>query len=249
MKLRYRWNKLIKRTLLDKPPIFIVGCGHSGTSLTLAILGTHSRIHAIPHESSFLIEGDAGKARKQMLKFDALTIAEGKQRWVEKTPKHIHRIGTILGLRPDAKILLIIRDGRDVACSIQDRTGSLEGGIRRWLDDNEAGRTFWHHPAVHVFRYEEMIEDFERKMRAIFEFLDEEYEPAVEDFSRTERRFYSTTIEKPASAFGKDHKQYRNWQINQALFDGRGRWKRLSEEELRVVNEIGKDLLLELGYG
>ena len=32
-------------------PIFIVGCGHSGTSIMLALLDAHSKIEVIPDES------------------------------------------------------------------------------------------------------------------------------------------------------------------------------------------------------
>jgi hypothetical protein len=35
----------------ENPPVFIVGCGHSGTSFLLAVLGAHSRLCAIPEET------------------------------------------------------------------------------------------------------------------------------------------------------------------------------------------------------
>ncbi len=36
----------------DSPPIFILGCGHSGTTLLLAMLSRHSHLYGIPYESS-----------------------------------------------------------------------------------------------------------------------------------------------------------------------------------------------------
>ena len=38
-----------------KPPIFIVGCGRSGTTLLLRILGKHENIYAIEEESHLFV--------------------------------------------------------------------------------------------------------------------------------------------------------------------------------------------------
>lgn len=234
-------------TNVPKSPIFIVGCGHSGTSLLLAILGAHSKIHAIPFESGVaaIPVYDASLLLKD---FNKQTLLSGKHRWVEKTPKHIYHIPGILRLCQDAKVLLIIRDGRDVACSIQDRTGNLLEGAHRWVNDNLAGKRFWHHPSVHVLKYENLVEQFEATMKGVFSFIGENYEPGVKDYYKTPLKFYSTTIKKPPSPFGKNHNQYRNWQINQPLFDGRGKYKRLTDLELLAVMGIAGGLLGELGY-
>jgi hypothetical protein len=53
---------------------------------------------------------------------------------------------------------------------------------------------------------------------------------------------------KPPSAHEAQHRQYRNWQINQPLFDGRGKWKRMTSEEKRMVKEIAGHMLVECGY-
>ena len=42
---------------------------------------------------------------------------------------------------------------------------------------------------------------------------------------------------------------YRNWQINQPLFDGRGKWRQMTEEEKRLVKAKAYGMLAELGYG
>ncbi len=243
----YLFNRLVQGKKLTYPPAFIVGCGHSGTSLLLAILGTHSRLYAVPSETSVGFRR-SWKMRLHLWLFDMTAVRAGKSGWVEKTPRHIYCIRRFLDVRPDAKIILMIRDGRDVACSLQDRMGSLEDGIRRWVDDNRAGQQFWKHPNVYVIRYENLIEDFDSSIHSLFSFLGVDFEPAVREYHKTPRRYYSDEIMKPPSAHEAQHRQYRNWQINQPLFDGRGKWKRMTSEEKRMVKEIAGHMLVECGY-
>ncbi len=151
-------------------------------------------------------------------------------------------------LLPDAKFLLVLRDGRDVACSIQERTGDLESGIRRWVTDNLAGEKYWGNPQVCLVRYELLILEFENTIARILDFLGEEYEVGLKEYYRKPRLFYADVIEKPAGIFGDNHAQYRNWQINQPLFDGRGKWMRMTGEEKRVFKVLAGELLERYGY-
>jgi hypothetical protein len=93
-----------------RAPIFIVGCGHSGTTLLVKILGMHSRIHAIPRETNFAY-GKPAYVWRRMAEFARETRAAGKDRWIEKTPKHVHRIPLLLSLHPDARVVVLVRDG------------------------------------------------------------------------------------------------------------------------------------------
>jgi hypothetical protein len=226
-------------------PIFIVGCGHSGTSLLLAVLGAHSNIHPIPFESSL---GFFDRPQEMLNSFAELTVHHGKQRWIEKTPKHVRCMDVLLTLCPEAQVLVIVRDGRDVACSIQDRCGNLQKGIVRWVEDNTLAKGYLGHPRIHFLKYEDLIVAFDRTMSETLEFLGESFEPEIREYHKSPRQFYSDRIEKPPSAFGANHEQYRNWQINQPLFDGRGKWKRMSKEEKDLVKKIGGKLLIEFGY-
>jgi hypothetical protein len=247
--LSYAFERYVRGLEVDKPPIFIVGCGHSGTSLVLRILGEHSRIYAIPFESKVALSESRLIDPKALAYFDRLAVAHGKRRWVEKTPRHIRQIGKILNSIPQARILLIIRDGRDVACSIKKRKGSLEEGIRRWLGDNVKGQEYWGHPNVFVFKYEDLVADPRAILNSIMSFIDEEVEGDMLTYWKNPKNYYAEKLEKPLTVVGSNHEKYRNWQINQPLFDGRGRWKtELSEEDLGLIYEIAGDKLMDLGY-
>ena len=234
----------------ENSPIFIVGCGHSGTSLLLNILGAHSRICAIPFESSFALKwpSPCRGSERFFAHCDYYTLRMEKARWVEKTPRHIFRLNEILRYFPDGKVLLLLRDGRDVACSIQDRYGSLEAGIDRWIEDNQAGRPFWKHPNVLVVRYEKLITAFEKTLREVIDFIGEELEDSLRRHHESPRYFFSARIEKPPNAVGENHDMYRNWQMNQPLFDGRGKWLRLTPQEKQVIKDRAGEMLINYGY-
>lgn len=247
---KYHWKTIIRGRKITQPPTFIVGCGHSGTSITLALLGAHSKIHCIPNETEMLLQNDNySKAVRRLQKsFEIETINANKTRWIEKTPRHILHLKKIFDWYPDAKVLLIIRDGRDVATSFQARYGNIKLGTQRWVSDNLEGKKFWTHPNVHVFRYESLIGDPHGTTKDILNFLGEEFEEQIFDYHKTKTNYYPTSHKKPPSAFGENHAQYRNWQMNQPLFDGRGKWSSLSDDQLATVTQIAGDLLQELGY-
>lgn len=190
------------------------------------------------------------KRPKLWLKFfNMLAISEGKYRWVHKKPRNVYRIDKLLEISPDAKILLIIRDGRDVACSLQDRKGDIESGIKRWVLDNRAGEKYWKYQSVHILKYEQLVEDFDGTITKVLNFLDEAYEPEIREFHKKPKLLSGASkqhLSVPAEQ--EQHAKFRNWQVNQPLFDGRGKWKRMTEEEKRVVKECAGDMLVEYGY-
>ncbi len=125
----------------------------------------------------------------------------GKARWIEKTPGNAGEIGRILSHWPDARILHIIRDPRDVYASmIESRKWTVpEDFARRWRGIVAAARTWLAehggtHPAYYELRYERLVREPEAETRKILEFLDEPFEDGVaeflgqsEDFDRVRR--------------------------------------------------------------
>lgn len=242
------WNSSINNHSISGAPIFVVGCGHSGTSLMLAMLDSHSHIYGVPKESAIAFLTDE-QFIEEVKTFNYYTISFGKKRWAEKTPSHVIRIGRILELIPDAKIIVMVRDGRDVARSFQLRGRSLDYAIGRWNDHNTIALQYGDHPNVLYVKYEDLIESTEQKLKQIMSFLDESFETDQLQFHTKRRKWYANTISRSENTTeGAGHKQHRNWQINQPLFDGRKRYLDFNQDELKYVEMHTKPLLIKHGY-
>jgi protein-tyrosine sulfotransferase len=127
----------------SSPPIFVVGCHRSGTSLLRRILDSHPNI-ACPPESKFLLPltdlirdgasmrglSSMGYERDDVVRtvaafasrfFEGYAAAAGKARWADKTPNYIERLSELWELfGPRAKLVIIVRNGLDVVYSLAD---------------------------------------------------------------------------------------------------------------------------------
>lgn len=238
----------LKRCMV-KGPIFVVGSPHSGTSIMLKILSNHPSIYAVPGESGIFFKNFAVRTL-MITAWYRLTCREGRLRWAEKTPSHLHKIGNIFSYFPDARVIGMVRDGRDVACSLKARFGDFEKGLDTWVEDNEAFEKFLSDPRVIRLRYEDLVKETDSALEQVFAFLDESYLHDVKDTSTVKSQWYSDVQEKPESAENTKHEQHRNWQINQPLFDGSDRWKTdMNNEERQLFKQHAAAQLLQyLGY-
>lgn len=253
--LRYHDSLKIKpddpKIIKVPDPIFIVGCGHSGTSIMLAILSNHPHFHPITYESA-LFKRSESEIRAIMLQWDQKCMEAGKKRWIEKTPPHIFHIKRFLLHRPQSKFIIMLRDGKDVVCSLKYRTEykNFDTRVDRWIYDNLAGLPYWDHPNVIVVKYEDLVSKTEMTLKKVFSFLGENYLSEVLDYCKHQKYWYHSEIAKPMSVeTHTEHHKLRNWQINQPLFDGRGRWKtEMSDEEKEVFKDKTQQYLQKFGY-
>lgn len=124
-------------------------------------------------------------------------------------------------------------------------------GARRWIGDNTALRAEQTAPDLITLRYEDLVEAPELSLRRICDFVGIAFHEDMLRHHETPRLWFDVPdMESGTGANGIEHRRLRNWQINQPLFDGRGRWKSLLSEEDLVpfAGGKGRALLSHFGY-
>lgn len=165
----------------------------------------------------------------------------GRERWGDKMATFRRCMPTILELFPDARIVHIIRDGRDVASSLLPLSfgpNTAYVAAKKWRNFIEHGLDFAaKHPRhVYTMRYEDLIDDPEKYLRDICDFVDEPFHEEMLQFHK------SGTSRVPRKAI---HGQL-NKPVNK---EQSARWKRdLSAEQVRVFEAVAGPLLDRLDY-
>jgi protein O-GlcNAc transferase len=219
--------------------IFVVGCGHTGTSLVSIMLGAHPQIYAIPYETgAFLRDRSLAEARQII---DAATAACDKPDAAyicEKTPAHVHCLDNILAVYPEARFIVTTRDPRDVIASIKRRNGTLENGISRWQLGNTAAVDAAARPNSFSLRYEALIAEPEKTLASLCRWLGIAFDPGMLEYWKDERDWFGISERRDTDGKrGPNHVIRRNWQIHQPLMTDRiGVWRReLSAAEIEIV--------------
>jgi hypothetical protein len=150
---------------LDQRIVFVAGCPRSGTSFLARSIGACPGFvdlgevaafkAAIPELSTLAVEVAAARIRRLLTTTRRLGLV-GRLRAVEQTPEAAFVADALPLAFPDAVALHIVRDGRDVVCSLLER-GWLSAG-REGADD--AGQVFGPHARFWV--EPDRREEFER---------------------------------------------------------------------------------------
>lgn len=248
--------------------IVIGGSPRSGTTLLRSMLGRHPQIFSGPETTVFLhrisspadigdrldcnpveIETWQRKASSQMefieLCAQNLLARAGKKFWAEKTPHNVKRFGFVRRHFPRAKLVHVVRDGRDVICSLRrtpfskvdgacwDSTEAAQQCALQWKASVTAGLRFRGDPAYHEVRYEELVRDPESVLRALLAFMGVPWDAAMLEAGKRPAR--PDPYEPRAS--------------NQIFDSSIGRWQRdLSAADWDVVALSVEPLLKVLGY-
>lgn len=186
------------------PPIFIVGCHRSGTTLLRLMLDSHPNISCGP-ETRFLEDlakltdrnwsylRNYGLPREywnqkfaEMFGSFQLEYAQnrGKSRWADKTPRYALSLNYITDLFPTCQVIHVIRDGRDVVASHRDRWGywSAVKAVEKWPRYIRAARAAGSSlpsDRYYEIRYEDIVGQTEPSLRRLLEFLHEPWNSAV----------------------------------------------------------------------
>jgi Sulfotransferase family len=249
-----------RRLAPEERLVFVTGCPRSGTTFVAEALGSQpgfldlGEVHplkaAIPVLSRLPQAEAARRLRLVLERVRRLGLAQ-HLRGVEQTPESAHVLSAALAAYPEAKAVHVLRDGRDVVCSLLER-GWLSSG-RAGADDARlpygSGARFWVEPdRVAEF---ELLSDAGRAAWAWRRYVQasrvrpertievryEEIVNAPVDVARGVASFLHSDPEPLERAFQAAH--------------GRsvGRWRHdLDEGQLADVEREAGELLRELGY-
>jgi len=170
----------------------------------------------------------------------------GKQRYGDKTPVYVLCAPLLARLFPEARFIHLIRDGRDVALSLQELPwgpGDLRRAVLYWKRHVTRGRKagVWLGPDRYCeVRYEALLEDPEGTLRDLCAFIELEFDPAM--------LRYPVHADELASGFSSEERQIHR-HLHRSPTKGLRDWRsQMSREEVAVVEALIGDLLEELGY-
>jgi len=211
----------------QQEPFFLVGSERSGTTLLRLMLAHHGRIECAP-EFEFLVEQvprssgwpalepyyewlatnrifvPHALAVDRTLDYPALMKSFVAQ-YCRRSQKPIHgatchkHFDRLLRIWPRARLVHLLRDGRDVARSCMGMGWAVNvwHGAERWIQAEE----LWARlvkvlpPAQRLeLRYEDLIQEPEKELARVCAFLGTDYDPAMLDYSR------DTSYERPDPA-------------------------------------------------
>jgi protein-tyrosine sulfotransferase len=218
---RHRW-RIMRRLQEIQPstvaPIVIGGCGSSGTTLLRHVLDRHPSIFCGPESTVFLerisrardLARRFGFTEREILEWQRASrtqvefierfrtlclVRSGKSVWADKTPENVRRFDVIRCWFPQARFIHVIRDGRDVVCSLRqaqwmklekitggaDRSSpeAVEACIRYWIERVTVGRRLRRDPRYLEVRYEDLVEHTESVLRRILAFLNVDWDSRV----------------------------------------------------------------------
>lgn len=224
---------------LPERSAFLVGCGHSGTTLLASRLGQHRDIWLVPHESyAFLPQNGFHAASRVVIEWSYVARATEKTVVLEKTPKHVHCAQRIRRLLPDAQFVVAARHPVDTVASLYRRTDSLTDSIWRWRRDSEAALRLLDEGATLV-RHEDLCARPESVLRATVSALGCDWDSGV--LSPGSSGFMAET---EGSTMG-----VRNQQVRAEIGARARTWRAVlsASEAARVVRETGA-IGAALGY-
>lgn len=213
-----RWSG----TAFPQPaPIFLVGFFRSGTTLTQEVLGVHSDVF-VADETDFVwamqrelqqMDGSGDSIPDKLRKLDlpgVLRLREfywqrvrdrfgdtiGQRSLVDKFTMNTLELGLINTVFPDAKVIFVMRDPRDVcvSCFMQLMVPTpATAHLLSWqgtVDFYGQVMAWWIHiqPRLTMdfieFRYEDAVAQFEPTYRRVFDFLGLSWDPGVANFHK-----------------------------------------------------------------
>jgi tetratricopeptide (TPR) repeat protein len=247
-------------------PVFLIGFLRSGTTMTQEVLDAHPDVF-VSDETDFIpcvmqelarLSNHQGSVYDQLQNSDLDDINhlrqfywqlakarygdKAKQRcFVDKTTMNTIDLGFINSIFPDAKVLFLLRDPRDVLLSCYMQIMIPTASTVQLLSWQGAAEFYaqtmnwWQHIKQRMnlkyleFKYEDAVTDFEGTYRKVFDFIGLDWNPAVVNFHQSAAKKH---IVSPSFN-----------QVTQPLYNSSvARWRRY-EKEFEPINGILQSLL------
>jgi hypothetical protein len=191
--------------------------------------------------------------------YDIYSERQGKPRYGEKTPTYVQKMKLIQRALPEARFCHVIRDGRDVALSVLDRTvRDLTAGdvAKRWQKKvtkaREDSPQLEHYMEI---RYEDLILDTEPVLRSVCEFFGLPWQDELLTYhERSADRLQEMARALPGGGKSKELSVERRMKTHEMTTkppsaDRVQRWrKQMTEEQRLEFEEVAGGLLEDLGY-
>lgn len=258
---------------VDQPaPVFVLGFMRTGTTLTQEVLGAHPKVFVADETDLVMatvkelarLSGGKGTVPEQLRALDWAGVLQlrrfywdraralfgdaiGNRLLLDKTTMNTIDLGLINCIFPDAKLVFLLRDPRDVclSCFMQTMIPSPSTvHLFTWLDTARfyAEVMDWWltvRPKLTMgyteLRYEDAVTDFEVTFQQVFAFLGLDWDPVVADFHQKAARKF---IASPS--FG---------QVSQPLYTSSvSRWRHYADE-YSAVSDTLMPYIREFGYG
>jgi Sulfotransferase family len=183
--------------------------------------------------------------------YDELASARGKPLAGDKTPSYVRQLPLLHALFPSARVVHIIRDGRDTALSALEWAAETKGPSKLplWQDEPVGVCALWWRRHVRTgmadgarmgpsryyeVRYERVVADAERELRLVAAFLGLVYAPEMATFYVGKTRFDPGLSAK--HAWLPPTPGLRDWRSD------------MGERDIALFEALAGDLLDQLGY-
>ena len=240
--------------------IFNFGAQRSGTLWLQRIVTAHPAVAAVPSETELFSMGIAPLLERfhhglrssttvgqtyveREVLLDATRdfvdsvfighLTEGAQYLAERTAHHVTSVDVISAVYPDARLVHIIRDGRDVARSLVARDwgpATVAEAAERWRSAVVAARSAAPAEGYREVRYEDILDDPAETIAGLYDWLGLEHDEAILAEALAEARVRRNQDAKDPTP---RHDKWRD---------------HFSAEDVRAFEEVAGGLLDELGY-
>lgn len=221
------WNHFSADTL--PAPVFLVGFPRSGTSLTTRILSSHPDVITSDEEGIVQLTIDklntiSDNKQGYPYNLNELTVSQvvdlrhkywdlaqkicgalpGQKLFVDKLPLNIIDLPLIYRVFPEARIILLLRDPRDVCLSCFMQYFKANDAMANFYDLKSAARFYdatmnlWHHYEevfelnLYKLRYEDLVSDIENQTKDLLEFIGLDWDKRILNYYQNKKYTTST---------------------------------------------------------